>query len=163
MKTTALLLLLALALAVLATSCKKAEATSEDEEIIEETLNKPLFFYQGNDVALSAAGNSPHGSFKLLFNQTAFDALDSTGRLPVGGTFPEGSLVVKDILKGGTTDLYAIMYKKPGSSNAGEGWLWNEFKPNGDIVISVSDKGKACISCHRGNTNRDFTNSFDLH
>ncbi len=164
MKTTQLILLATLLLVItLATSCKNPDATTEDEAIIEETFNGNLLYYQGNNVVLNGAGNSPHGNFKLLFNQTAWDALDSTGRLPVGGTFPNGSLIVKEVIKGGDTDLYAVMLKNTESANAGSGWLWSEFEPNGDLVISISDKGDACISCHRGNTNRDLTNSFDLH
>lgn len=164
MKPTTLLLPIAMLLLVAFSSgCKKAEATAEDDTIIAETLAGNLLYYQGNNTTLAGAGNSPHGQFKLLFNQTAWAALDSTGKLPVGNTFPEGSLIVKEIIKNGSTDLYAVMLKKPSSSNAGAGWLWNEFEPNGDIVISISDKGDACISCHRGNTNRDLTNSFDLH
>lgn len=145
------------------TSCKHPTTTSDDQTIIDETLAGPLLYYQGNDVVLSAAGNSPHGNFKLLFNQTAWNALDSNGKLPVGNTFPDGSLIVKEVIKGGSTDLYAIMKKDPTSSLSNLGWLWNEFKPNGGLVIGVSDKGDACVGCHRGNTNRDFTNSFDLH
>ena len=59
--------------------------------------------------------------------------------------------------------LFAVMQNKPSSSLSNQGWLWNEFEPNGDLIISVSDKGDACVGCLRGNTNRDFTNSFDLH
>lgn len=149
--------------AIASTSCKHAKVTSEDVAIMDEVMAGNLFFYQNNDAVLSASGNSPHGSFKLLFNQTAWDALDSTGKLPVGGSFPEGSLIVKDIIKGGSTDLYAVMLKNPGSSLSNLGWVWNEFKPDGSVVIGASDKGDACVGCHRGNTNRDFTNSFDLH
>ncbi len=165
MKSSKLLALFTLAIffTVAASSCKHAQVTSEDVEIMDEVMAGGLLFYQGNDVVLRASGNSPHGDFKLLFNQTAWDALDSTGRLPVGGTFPEGSMIVKDILRGGSTDLYAIMLKKSSSSLSNQGWLWNEFKPNGSVVIGVSDKGDACVGCHRGNTNRDFVNSFDLH
>lgn len=157
------LFVLALFFSIASTSCKDPEATSEDQAIIDEVLAGNLLNYQNNDVVLTAAGNSPHGSFKLLFNQTAWDALDSTGKLPVGATFPDGSLIVKEVIKGGSTDLFAIMQKKPSSSLSNQGWLWNEFEPNGDLIISVSDKGDACVGCHRGNTNRDFTNSFDLH
>ncbi len=157
------LLALTALMAISSTSCKHAEVTSDDIAIMDEVMAGGLLFYQGNDAVLSESGNSPHGDFKLLFNQTAWDALDSTGRLPVGGTFPEGSLIVKDIVNGNSTDLYAVMLKSPNSSLSNLGWLWNEFKPDGSVVIGVSDKGDACVGCHRGNTNRDFVNSFDLH
>lgn len=156
-------LALTIFVAIASTSCKHAKVTNEDVAIMDEVMAGNLLFYQNNDVVLNAAGNSPHGNFKLLFNQTAWDALDSTGKLPVGGTFPEGSLIVKDIIKGGSTDLYAVMLKNPGSSLSNLGWVWNEFKPDGSVVIGASDKGDACVGCHRGNTNRDFVNSFDLH
>jgi len=159
-----LFVLFALAVAVGSVqSCKKDEDSKEDEALFAEiaTANS---YYQ-NAAVLSPAGNSPHGSFKLRFNGTANAALDSTGELPVGGSFPSGSLLVKEVVSNGTTSLYAVMKKDPGSVYAGSGWLWAEYNPDGSTVISVTKKGTdgECVSCHSFNTNRDLTNTFDLH
>jgi hypothetical protein len=145
-------------------SCKNEKSDSADKELYDETLNGSYTYYQNSNTILNAAGNSPHGTFKLKFNGTAQAALDSTGKLPVGSEFPTGSLIVKEIYSGGTSlTLYAIMKKAPGNVNAGSNWLWSEYKPGGETVVSVTDKGSGCISCHSGNVNRDLTNSFDLH
>lgn len=157
---SALLLLLPLMLI----ACKNDKSTSDDKTLYDETVNSSFTFYQNNDILLNAAGNSPHGNFKLKFNGTAQSALDSTGKLPAGNEFPSGSLIVKEIYGGGSAlSLYAIMKKAPGNANAGSNWLWAEYKPGGETVVSVSNKGSGCVGCHSGNTNRDLTNSFDLH
>lgn len=145
-------------------SCKKDKSDSADKELYDETINSSYIFYQNSNAILNAAGNSPHGSFKLKFNPVAQSALDSTGKLPSGNQFPSGSLIVKEVYGGGTSlSLYAIMKKAPGNVNAGSSWLWAEYKPGGETIVSVTDKGSGCIGCHSGNTNRDLTNSFDLH
>lgn len=145
-------------------ACKNEKSSSADKELYDETVNSSFTYYQNNNAILNAAGNSPHGSFKLKFNGTAQAALDSSGKLPVGSEFPSGSLIVKEVYSGGTSlSLYAIMKKAPGNANAGSNWLWSEYKPDGETVFSVTNKGSGCIGCHSGNINRDLTNSFDLH
>lgn len=152
-------------------SCSKDPETDSDDQtqiftdndVLEEIRNNTLFFYQGDTATLSAAGNSPHGTFKLLFNQTALDALGADGKLAAGETFPTGSLVVKDVIRNGTTSFYAAMWKQPSAENANEDWLWYEAFLDGSLLVSIDAKGSGCIGCHRANTNRDFVNSFDLH
>ncbi|CAN5347905.1 hypothetical protein BH09BAC1_BH09BAC1_30550 [soil metagenome] len=163
MKTTTLLLALLSTLALVWNSCKKDDPTSEDDAIFQMIQNEALQYYQSNDTVLNNAGNSPHGTFKLLFNQTAWAALGTDGKLPAGASFPEGSFILKDVTRSGSTSFYAAMWKKPNSGNATEGWLWYEAKLDGSLIVGVSTKGDGCIGCHRGNTHRDFTNSFDLH
>jgi hypothetical protein len=136
---------------------------SEDEQLYAEANTSGLYYYQQHDSVLSAAGNSPHGTFKLRFNQIAWDALGTDGRLPQGGTFPEGSLLVKEVIRNNAVKFYAVMKKAPASPNAANGWLWIEMNADGSLLHSITEKGDACLSCHSANTNRDFTNSFDLH
>lgn len=145
-------------------ACKKDKSSSEDKELFDEMVNNSYTYYQNSQAILNAAGISPHGNFKLKFNATAQAALDSTGKLPAGSSFPSGSLIFKEVYGSGTAlSLYAIMKKAPGNSNAGSNWLWAEYKPDGETIVSVKEKGSGCISCHSGNVNRDLTNSFDLH
>lgn len=157
-------ILLWLIIPLILASCKSDKSTSADKELYDETVNSSYTYYQNNNTILNAAGNSPHGSFKLKFNGTAQSALDSTGKLPTGSAFPNGSLIVKEVYAGGSSlSLYAVMKKSPGNANAGSNWLWAEYNPGGETVVSISNKGSGCIGCHSGNVNRDLTNSFDLH
>ncbi len=140
-------------------SCSKEKISSN---LYEESIASDLVFYQNTDVILSPAGSSPHGPFKLKFNEKAKSQLGSDGKLPDGATFKNGSLIVKEIYSGSTLQLIAVM-KKNDSKYSGEGWLWAEYKPDGTAVYNISDKGKSCIACHSASINRDLTNSFDLH
>jgi hypothetical protein len=108
-------------------------------------------------------GLGPHGSFKLRFNSVAAGALDSSGELPSGGSFPTGSILVKEVHNGSTLTLYAVMKKDPANANAGSGWLWAEMGPSGAVVVSVTAKGSGCVSCHSLSPNRDLSRVFDLH
>lgn len=144
-------------------SCKKDKAnTDADNQLYSESTAAGYTFYQSGAL-LPAASPSPHGSFKLRFNSTALAALDSTGELPSGASFPNGSIIVKDVYSGNNVSLYAVMKKDPSNSNAGNGWLWAEFNTDGSAAFSISKKGDGCISCHSGTPNRDLVRTFDLH
>lgn len=142
-------------------SCTKKKTT---EAIFDETTSNTLYFYKGKDSIYSPKGTSPHGYFKLKFNKTAFEALGADGKLPQGQTFPEGSLVVKEVYNSNNQmTLYAVMKKNRKSKFASHKWVWAEYAPNGDVVISISREGKDCVDCHTGGSPRDLVLSFDLH
>lgn len=140
-------------------SCKKKKL---NESLYEESIASGLVLYKNKDSILSAAGSSPHGAFKLKFNSTAASQFGVDGKFPAGGTFQNGSLIVKEVFSGGVITQYAVM-KKDDSKFSGSGWLWAEYEPDGKTIYSVGEKGKSCIGCHSGNPNRDLTISFDLH
>lgn len=142
-------------------SCKKEDKTNE--KLFDETKGGNLVFYQNKDSILTPAGGSPHGNFKLKFNNTAAEQFGNDGKLPVGKTFPDGSLIVKEIYSGETLTLYAVMKKDSKSKFAGNGWLWAEYEPGGNTKFSIGKKGEGCISCHSSTPNRDLTKSFDFH
>lgn len=104
-----------------------------------------------------SGAHGPHGTFKLRFNSIASKALTEDGKLPVGKTFPEGSLLIKDIYSGGTLTLYAFMYKRSGS------WLWAEIKPDKKISHSVKGDPGVCTNCHSQAGNRDLAVSFNFY
>ena len=163
-KKSTLIILTIASIFITLQSCKKDKDESVDgDSALYNEITAGGYTYFQNSALLSAAGASPHGSFKLRFNATAQAALDSTGELPVGGTFPTGSIIVKEVHSGGSINLYAVMKKDPSNANAGSGWLWGEYKTDGSTAFSISKKGDGCISCHSGATNRDLTQSFDLH
>lgn len=164
-------ILLLLSCIITFNSCSKDPATENpdetnlytDADMYNEIRNGSFYYYKSDTTTLSAAGNSPHGTFKLLFNQTAKDALGSDGKLAATDTFPKGSIILKDVIRNGSTSFYAAMWKQPNSTNATEDWLWYEANLDGSLLVSITAKGNGCIGCHRANTNRDFVNSFDLH
>jgi hypothetical protein len=86
---------------------------------------------------------------RVSLNATAFGALQN-GRLPPGGGFPAGSVVFKEVRSraDAPTTRYAVMYKDAGSAFAGNGWVWAEFRPDGSVQYSVSNRGTACTGCH---------------
>ncbi len=99
---------------------------------------------------------------RVSLNAVAFNAL-SAGRLPAGSSFPNGSIVFKEIRRGDSTYLYAVIYKDPSSPYAGNGWLWAELYPNGAPFISMTLSGRNCTGCHareQGPQN-DFVRTFE--
>ena len=141
----------------------KADTKPDADKVLYNEATTGGFNYYQNGILLPVVSPSPHGSFKLRFNSTAFSALDNTGELPTGNSFPTGSIIVKEIYNGSNIILYAVMKKDPSNENAGSGWLWAEFKPDGSLAFSTSTKGDGCIGCHSGLPNRDLTRTFDLH
>ena len=148
-------------------SCKKEKEEKEATEnattslFAESTISG--YNYYNNGALLNSAGNGPHGSFKLRYNSVALSALDSTGKLPVNGIFPSGSILVKDVYTNGNISLYAVMKKDPTNVNAGSGWVWAEFNTDGSSVFALDYKGDGCINCHSNSPNRDLVRTFDLY
>lgn len=149
-----------LATSVFYVSCKKKKT---NEQLYEESKSAELSYYKGKDTIYGAKGVSPHGNFKLKFNAAALASFGADGKLPVGGSFNEGSLIVKEVYSGSELTLYAIMKKDSKSKFASNKWVWGEYKPNGDVVYNVSLEGDGCTGCHSSGTSRDLARSFDLH
>lgn len=133
---------------------------TSDELLFEEISSSGYLYYQNGNVI---TGAGPHGDFKLRFNATAATALDGDGELPPGESFPNGSILVKEVHTGAGLILYAVMKKSPSDANAGNGWIWAELFPSGEAFAPVSAKGAGCTPCHSTSPHRDFTRTFDLH
>jgi hypothetical protein len=86
---------------------------------------------------------------RVSLNAKAFGALQN-GRLSSGGEFPAGSVVFKELRSraDAPTTTYAVMYKDAGSAFAGNPWIWAEFRPDGSVQYSLSNRGAACTGCH---------------
>ena len=80
---------------------------------------------------------------RVRISITAMQSLQN-GRLPPGGRFRSGSVIVKEIPSQG---LYAVMRRAEGTTS-GSGWQWAEFRTDGTVVYSISNRGGACIGCH---------------
>ena len=144
-------------------SCKKDKADPETDSVLFSEINSNGFTYYQNGDVLSGAAPSPHGSFKLRFNSIAAAALNSSGELPVGSSFPTGSILVKEVISGNSISLYAVMKKDPSHPNAGSGWVWGEYNIDGTALFSTGKKGNGCVSCHGESPNRNLVRTFDLH
>lgn len=139
-----------------------ALSATTDGQLFDE-VNKPGYeFYQGGNI-LSPASASPHGNFKLRFNEEALSSLDPNGELPEGGRFAEGSIIVKEVIVNNEITVLAVMKKAAGDASSGEGWLWSEYRPNGEVLYGIAAKGSVCISCHDDLPNRNLVRTFDLH
>ena len=94
-------------------------------------------------------GSTAHRLFvRVSMNATALGALRS-GTLPTGASFPDGSIIFKQIRDSSQTPiLYAIEYKDRTNPFAANGWLWAEIEPDGTPFISLTRKGANCIGCH---------------
>ena len=116
----------------------------------------------GSDGILTAS-SAHQPLIRVRMNAVAAAALQN-GRLPSGTTFPDGSVIFKEVLSTSRLpDVFAVMYKDRSNANAGNGWLWAEYRPSGDVVFSMTNRGSACTSCHsldRGPAN-DFVRIFE--
>lgn len=129
-------------------------------------LSKGFQYYGGKDSVYPSARESAHKAyFRVRFNQIAQAALSDNGKLPVGGSFPPGSIIVKELhgnQQGTSLQGYAIMEKLPDDINAAKAWVWAEYTSTAKPVgISIAEKGAACVSCHTSNS-RDYVRLFNL-
>ena len=108
-------------------------------------------------------GSAAHQPFvRVSMNATAFNALQGD-TLPPGGSFPEGSIILKEIRSNGQTILYAVLHKNSNNPFAGNGWLWAEYEPDGTPFFSVTNRGAGCIACHSREQGplHDFVRTFE--
>ena len=122
-------------------------------------------YYRNNPAFLVSQSGQAHGSWvRFRYNAVAQAALTDNGKLPTGGTFPEGSLIVKE-LHGDTTgnDLngYAIILKAPNDPDARNGWVWAEYFGSPTLGTRVTDDSQFCVNCHSIN-HRDYNRVFEL-
>ena len=133
-----------------------------DVSLFEEASLPGFTFYQNGNV-LQAVDPSPHGHFKLRFNDIAGAVLDNTDELPAGQAFPSGSILVKEAYQNNTLTGLIIIKKAPTDPHAGGGWLWGFYTLDGVATISIEERGSQCVNCHSSTPNRDLIRTFDLH
>ena len=140
---------------------KKDDPTGIDKQLYDlATETAGFVWYKHSDSLLARSAGSGHSEpfLRTRFNATAATMLDSIGKVTPGSTFPDGSLVVKELFDDLTTlGRYAILYKQPTDDNAdANGWVWGYLNANGSVVTSASDKGSGCIGCHSQANNIDY-------
>lgn len=124
------------------------------------TVDTGFVWFRFSDAALGKSSGSGHSQPKLRtrYNATAATMLDSEGRIQEGAQFPEGSLIVKELLENDLTiSLYAVLYKSSENADADQnGWVWGYLNPNGTVRTSASEKGSGCIGCHTQSGHIDY-------
>ncbi len=141
------------------------------DPILNEDINQELYemakstdgftWYQLSDMGLAKSAGTGHNTSPMLrtrYNDVASLYLDSNGMVIANTQYPDGSLIVKELLSsGGDIDRYAILYKDSDNLSAdGNGWVWGYIDADGIVAISATDKGTACISCHSQADNIDY-------
>ncbi len=133
------------------TRLSRIESDQEIAELI--TVEQPFRSYTLFPDADSVTAGTLNGSHahqplvRVSMNSTAFGALRA-GRLPGGESFPDGSIIVKEIIMESRVTLIAVLIKDRSNPLAGNGWLWSELLPDGTTVYSVQNRGEGCVGCH---------------
>lgn len=142
-------------------SCKKDEAAEgidlELFNMAEETSG--FTWYKNSDAWLSKSSGSAHNydNLRTRYNASAATQLDETGKILANASFPEGSLVVKELSNSTSVSLYAILYKRSDSEFAdANGWVWGYVNSDATVVTSAEDKGAGCNGCHGQSDNIDY-------
>lgn len=134
---------------------------STDKFIYDMAVSANGFTWYKNSEALlnkSTGSAHPQSFLRTRYNSIAATKLDAAGKIMNGASFPEGSLIVKELYEGSANLVrYAILYKKSDSPDAdAKGWVWGYINTDGRIVEAASKKGSACIGCHSQAGNIDY-------
>lgn len=127
-------------------------------EMAQETTG--FTWFKNSDALLAKSSGSGH-SFAFLrtrYNSIAAQHLDADGRILPDAAFAEGALIVKELYENESTlSRYAVLYKSSGSEDAdANGWVWGYINASGNVAVSATEKGAACISCHSQSESIDY-------
>ena len=109
-------------------------------------------WYEDSTAQLPRSSGSGHGEplLRTRYNALAATVLNTNLMVTSDTLFPEGSLIVKELMTDASTiGTYAILYKQ--SSNAyadASGWVWGYVRPNGEVRVPAKEQGAACRTCH---------------
>ena len=147
---------------ILLSSCKKEQVPNDvDVKLYNMSVIETGFsWYKFTDAYLDKSSGSGH-NFPFLrtrYNGVAATVLDVDGKIQVGANFPEGSLIVKELINDDLSiGRYAILYKESDNDFAdANGWVWGYINGDKTIAAPASEKGAACISCHQQSGNIDY-------
>jgi hypothetical protein len=149
-------------LIILITACKydNVEGRFETEIFTKAKSTDGYVWFKYSNVSLQKSSGSGHTQplLKTRYNKVAAGQLDSLGRIKVGASFPEESMIVKELLgSNGNLELYAVLYKNSKHPSAdAKGWVWGYYNPDGTVSISSALKGKNCIGCHSQPGNEEY-------
>ncbi len=132
-----------------------------DKEVFDliKSVSTKHYFYN-SDALLQTSDGSGHAQpfLRVWYNDAAAGVLGSDGRILENISFPDGSLVVKELFKNETElEVYAILYKSSLSPDAdAKSWVWAYLDKDGNVLEPAANKGNACISCHLQSGNIDY-------
>jgi hypothetical protein len=162
MKKTILILSIISSLIILITACKfdNVEGRFETDIFNKAKSTDGYVWFKYSNVSLQRSSGSGHTQplLKTRYNNVAAGQLDSIGRIKVGASFPEESMIVKELLgSNGNLELYAVLYKNSKHPSAdAKGWVWGYYNQDGTANISSTLKGKECIGCHSQSGNQEY-------
>ncbi len=117
-------------------------------------------WFKNSDKQLAKSSGTGHSQpfLRTRYNTVASAKLDANGKIISGTSFPEGSVIVKELFDNSTTiGRYAVLYKNTTHKDAdAKGWVWGYINADGSVAAKASDKGDACISCHSQTDNIDY-------
>lgn len=118
-------------------------------------------WYNFSDSLLEKSDASGHSQpyLRTRYNNTAASMQDSNGKITPGLSFPDHSLIVKELFETQSSrSAFAIMYKDEGHKLADStGWVWAILAQDGTVMVSATEKGTTCIHCHSQQGNIDNT------
>lgn len=167
-----------LLLFLLITGCGEKESTSisptdqptvTDAQLYQMALTTPkaAFYKNSTDTIAGNSGGAHAGKILVWYNAKAATQLDAQGKVKSNPSFPDSSLIVKQIFTStNVTTAYAILFKLRNATNAGAGgWVWSELNANGAPLASANSKGSGCSGCHSTGSglNFDYTRMNDSH
>jgi hypothetical protein len=118
-------------------------------------------WYKFSSAFLDKSAGTGHSEalVRTRYNATAAAMLDSVGKVRSGITFPEGSLVVKELHESASKfNRYAIMLKRSAAEEADEtNWVWGYINADGSVAEPAKNKGKSCRGCHSQEGHIDLT------
>lgn len=109
-------------------------------------------WYANNATPLPRSSGSGHQEafLRTRYNSVAASVLDSAFMVTLDTLFPEGSLIVKELMTDASTlGSYAILLKDSDDPAAdASGWIWGYIQADGTVRIPASEKGASCRGCH---------------
>lgn len=124
----------------------------------------PNWVYYKRSTTPITRSSVPHPEQQALvrFNPQASTQLDAAGKVKSAASFPDSSVIVKELSTNGVLGTYAVMMKLRNSASAGfGGWIWAEYERDGRVRYSTAGRGAACSSCHSPGI--DYTRMNDSH
>ena len=124
----------------------------------------PNWVYYKRSMTPITRSSVPHPEQQALvrFNPRAATQLDAAGKVKAVASFPDSSVIVKELSTNGVLGTYAVMMKLRNSASAGfGGWVWAEYERDGRARYSTAGRGAACSACHSPGI--DYTRMNDSH
>ena len=138
-------------------------AVSDAELYLRSQPDASWTYFKRSAIPIKRSSSAHTESHALVrYNALAATQLDAAGRVRAGASFPDSSIIVKELSNGTTVSTYAVMMKLRGAASAGyNGWTWAEFGPTGAVKYQTKGRGAACSTCHAPGI--DYTRMNDSH